>query len=181
MLVYMFLADGFEETEALVPLDLLRRAGAEAVTVSVSGSRTVTGSHGIKAEADILPEEARFSECAAVILPGGGKGTENLSASELVRRTVTEAAERNALICAICAAPTVLAELGLLTGKKAVCFPSMTDMLTGAVVSDAPVVRDGSIITARGMGVSYEFGLTVVAALFGDNTAAGLRASTCGI
>ena len=117
-MVYMFLADGFEETEALAPLDILRRGGVEVKTVGVTGGY-VTGAHGITVKADILPPIALKDNTEAVILPGGGVGTQNLDASVLVKEAVQSAYSRGKLICAICAAPSVLGKMGLLRGKKA--------------------------------------------------------------
>lgn len=176
----MFLAEGFEETEALVPLDLLLRAGADIKTVSINGQKNVTGAHNITVKADILAEETDLSDCDGLILPGGGKGTENLYASETVKNAVKQAYDSGKAVCAICAAPTVLGRMGLLKDKTAVCFPGMEDMLYCEKVADTPVARDGNIITARGMGVSYDFGLEITAYFYGKETADKLRKTTCG-
>ena len=169
-MIYMFLAEGFEEVEALAPLDIIRRAGLEIKTVGV-GSRVVVGSHGIPVTADMT--EAEFSDAApdTVILPGGMPGTKNLDASGTVHRAVADAVKNGAYICAICAAPMILGKLGLLRGKNAVCYPGFEEYLEGATVSDRKVVRDGKIITAKGMGAAVEFGLAIVAALKGEKTA----------
>lgn len=180
MKIYMFLAEGFEETEALVPLDLLLRAGADIKTVSINGNKAVTGAHNITVMADGLAEDYDLSDCDGLILPGGGKGTENLFASDTVRNAVKQAYDQNKAICAICAAPTVLGRMGLLKYKTAVCFPGMEDMLHCKTVSDTPVVRDGNVITACGMGVSYKFGLEIVKYFYGEEKAVALRETTCG-
>ncbi len=180
MKIYMFLAEGFEETEALVPLDLLLRAGADIKTVSINGNKAVTGAHNITVMADGLAEDYDLSDCDGLILPGGGKGTENLFASETVKDAVMQAYNDGKLICAICAAPTVLGRMGLLKDKTAVCFPGMEDMLYCKALTTVPVVRDGNVITACGMGVSYKFGLEIVEYFYGEEKAVALREATCG-
>lgn len=180
MKIYMFLAEGFEETEALVPLDLLLRAGADIKTVSINREKAVAGAHNITVMADELSENVDFSDCDGLILPGGGKGTENLFASETVKNAVKQAYDNNKALCAICAAPTVLGRMGLLKDKAAICFPGMEDMLYCKKLSDTPVARDGNIITACGMGVSYDFGLEIVAYFYGEECSAALRKTTCG-
>ena len=180
MKIYMFLAEGFEETEALVPLDLLLRAGADIKTVSINGQKAVTGAHNITVMADDICENVDLFDCDGLILPGGGKGTENLFASDTVKNAVKQAYDQNKAVCAICAAPTVLGRMGLLKDKTAVCFPGMEDMLYCKTVSDTPVVRDGNVITACGMGVSYDFGLKIVEYFYGEEKAASLRETTCG-
>ena len=180
MKIYMFLADGFEETEAIAPLDLVLRAGADIKTVSVSGNETVCGAHNIVVKADLLLESSDLSDCDGLILPGGGLGTENLFASERVKAEVRKAYDAGKLICAICAAPTVLGRMGLLKDKTAICYPGMEDMLFCKTLSDTPVARDGNIITACGMGVSYDFGLEIVDYLYGTEKASALKKTTCG-
>ena len=173
-MIYLFLANGFEEIEALAPLDLLRRAGLEVTTVGIGGD-TVMGAHGITVTADI--PEGLFADSAPdmVILPGGMPGSKNLDQSRTVDAALKAAARRGAFIAAICAAPMVLGHRGLLQGKRAICFPGFEKELTGATIADTRVVRDGNIITAAGMGVAVEFGLALVAALRGDAAAAELR------
>ncbi len=180
MKIYMFLAEGFEETEALVPLDLLLRAGADIKTVSINGQKAVTGAHNITVMADDICENVDLSDCDGLILPGGGKGTENLFASDTVKNAVKQAYDQNKAVCAICAAPTVLGRMGLLKDKTAVCYPGMEDMLYCKIICDSPVVRDGNIITACGMGVSYKFGLEIVEYFYGEEKSASLRETTCG-
>ncbi len=176
-MIYVFLADGFEEIEALAPVDLLRRAGFAVQTVGVTG-KTVTGSHNISVTADILPEEVVLNEAVqAVVLPGGMPGAKNLDADETVSRAIAFAAEKGKLLCAICAAPFLLGKRGLLQGKTAICFPGFEADLTGAEISEQSVCRDGNIITAKGMGVATEFGLKIVEALSDEKTAAELRAT----
>ncbi len=170
-MIYVFLADGFEEIEALAPVDLLRRAGVSVQTVGITG-KTVTGSHNISVTADILPEEVVLNEAVqAVVLPGGMPGAKNLDADETVSRAIAFAAEKGKLLCAICAAPFLLGKRGLLQGKTAICFPGFEADLTGAEISEQSVCRDGNIITAT------EFGLKIVEALSDEKTAAELRAT----
>lgn len=175
-MIYMFLAPGFEEVEALFPLDLLRRAGLEIRTVGLGG-RSVRGAHGITVEADMA--EADYDPAAlaeAIILPGGMPGTTNLDESHIVDEALRQAAARGAWLCAICAAPMVLGHRGLVAGKRAICYPGFEAELTGATLADTRVVRDGNLITAAGMGVALDFALALVEALCGAERAAKLRA-----
>ena len=168
-MVYVFLADGFEDIEALAPVDILRRAAADVRIVGVTG-RAVTSSNGVTVQAGCGLDAVTLDGCDMLVLPGGGKGTENLKASPRVIELVRQAHERGITIAAICAAPAILAELGLLKGRKAVCYPSMTDELAknGADVREAEqVVIDGNIITAKAAGASIDFGLELAAALKG--------------
>ncbi|MBP3918609.1 MAG: DJ-1/PfpI family protein [Clostridia bacterium] len=180
-MVYLFLADGFEEIEALCPLDLLRRAGADIQTVGVTG-KTVTGSHNITVTADITADEIVLDRSLEmIILPGGMPGTANLDASGAVHETIRWAAERGVTIGAICAAPMILGKLGYLSGRSAICFPGFEKYLIGANISAKPVVADENFITAKGMGVALPFGLTLVAALFGEETAEELKKSVMAV
>lgn len=176
-MIYMFLADGFEEVEALCPLDILRRAGLEVTTVGIDKDM-IRGAHGITVQADIPDIMYRDSAPDMIILPGGMPGASNLDSSKAVDAAIRAAARRGAYICAICAAPFVLGKRGLLQGKRAVCYPGFEDQLAGAEVSqDEVVVRDGNIITAKGMGAAFEFGLELVRALKDDGTAEKIKAS----
>lgn len=178
-MIYLFLANGFEEVEALAPLDILRRAGAEVTTVSVgTANKTVKGAHGIKVEADLRDVKMTFDDIDALILPGGMPGAANLDASKTVDLALAAAQEKGAILAAICAAPMVLGKRGYLKGKRAVCFPGFENELAGAIIPQGErVVRDGNVITAVGMGAALEFGLELTAALFGADTANGLAAS----
>ena len=169
-MIYMFLAEGFEEVEALAPLDLIRRAGLEIKTVGV-GAKTVVGSHGIPVVADMTDTDYSDDAPDMVILPGGMPGTKNLDASETVHKAIAAATKNGAYVCAICAAPMILGKLGLLVGKKATCFPGFEEYLAGAIVTGQKVVVDGKIITAKGMGAGIEFGLAIVSALKDEATA----------
>lgn len=167
-MVYCFLADGFEELEAIAPIDMLKRAGIDVVTVGVTG-KNVTGSHNITLTADITADEIVLSEdIEAVILPGGMPGTLNLEKSSAVQGALDYAVSHNKLVCAICAAPSILGHKGLLKGKNATAFPGFEKDLEGAVISEKYVCRDGNFITARGAGVAVKFGLETVAALAGE-------------
>ena len=178
-MIYMFLANGFEEVEALAPLDLLRRAGCDVTTVGVGGGDTVVGAHGIPVGVDIPDTMFRDSRPDMIILPGGMPGTHHLDESRTVDAALRTASNSNAFIAAICAAPMVLGKRGYLEGKAAVCFPGFEEYLTGAVLQPkgVKVVTDGKIITAVGMGAAVEFGLELVAALKGDDAASALRSA----
>ena len=201
-MIVMFLAPGFEEVEALAPLDLLRRAGLKVVTVAVREAKTnilmsrlanigvsacnlwdeaptVTGSHGITVTADLTESaftgylNGKFAP-EAVILPGGMPGTTNLDASPTVERALELAAAKGSYLCAICAAPLVLGKRGYLNGKRATCYPGFEEYLTGATVG-GKVIRDGRIITAAGMGVAQEFGFEIISALVSPEKAGEIR------
>ena len=164
--VFVFLAEGFEEIEALTPVDMLRRGGAEVVTVGLPG-RLVTGAHGIAVQADCTAEGFSLPEDAAmVVLPGGMPGTLNLGKSETVQKALREAAERGLYIGAICAAPAVLEEAGLLEGKRYTAFPGKLEKATGAAVE-----VDGRMITARSAGVALAFSGALLKALLGEEVA----------
>lgn len=175
-MVYMFLAPGFEEVEAIFPLDMLRRAGITVTTVGVGG-RAVTGSHGIPVTADIADTDFDPSDAEAVILPGGMPGTKNLDASPVVDAALKAAASGDAWICAICAAPSVLGRRGLLRGKRATCYPGWEHALEGALEIGGRVIRDGHVITACGAGAAMEFGLEIVSVLKSPAEAARIRSS----
>ena len=176
-MIYMFLADGFEEVEALCPLDILRRAGLEVTTVGI-GKDTIIGAHGITVQADIPDVLYRDSTPDMIILPGGMPGSSNLDQSKTVDTALRAASRKGAFLCAICAAPMVLGKRGYLSGKRAVCYPGFEEYLEGAEVSETEtVVRDGNIITAKGMGVALDFGLELVRALKGNDTAEQIKAS----
>lgn len=167
-MVYVFLANGFEEIEALATVDFLRRAGVQVTTVGVGGNE-ITGSHGIKVLTDSIT--VHYEDMQGVILPGGMPGTLHLESSALVKNAVLYAAEHGLLIGAICAAPSVLGHLGLLEQKNATCYPGFEQELKGALISTASVVRDDNIITAKGAGVTIEFAAEIVSALSSADTA----------
>ena len=174
-MVYLFLADGFEECEALAPLDILRRGGITVKTVGI-GNQFVTGAHNITVKTDITEKDIELNEeLNAVILPGGMPGTTNLENSDTVRDAVSFANDNNKLVCAICAAPKILGGMGLLMDKNATCFPGFEKDLTGALVSQKSVVKDGNIITAKGAGVAFNFGFEILKALTDEKTVNDLR------
>ena len=184
-MIYMFLAPGFEEVEALAPLDLLRRAGLSVTTVAITepaSEHAVTGSHGITVLADMSTEAfGRYAlsgeadrPVEAVILPGGMPGTTNLDASPTVDAALKLAEGQGAYLCAICAAPLVLGKRGYLAGKRATCYPGFESYLEGATVG-GKVIRDGRVITAAGMGVAQEFGLEMVSVLVSPERADEIR------
>ena len=158
----IFLADGFEEIEALTVVDLLRRAGIEIVTASVMGRKNVTGSHRITVEADALIDEIDFEGTDMIILPGGMPGTTNLDNCELLKKHIDEFNTKGKMLAAICAAPTVYGGMGLLSGKKACCYPGCEVKLTGADVQTTETAKDGNFITSRGMGTAIPFGLAII-------------------
>lgn len=173
-MILMFLANGFEEIEALTPLDCLRRVGETVVTVGLGG-REITGSHGITVLADTddahLPDEAPDM----VILPGGMPGSLNLDASPVVDAAIRAAVKNDGYLCAICAAPLILGRRGLLKGRRATCYPGFEEELVGATEVGGKVIRDGKIITATGMGVALEFGLELVSVLKDPATAGKIK------
>ncbi len=166
-MLYCFLANGFEETEAIATVDTIRRAEIDVTTVGIGG-KFITGNHGITVMADITEDALDTSNMTGVILPGGIPGTLNLEKSETVQRCIALAAQNNMIIAAICAAPSILGNLGLLEGKKAVCFDGYEVFLKGAEVPADRVVADGNIITGRAVGTAIEFGLEIVRKICGD-------------
>lgn len=169
-MIYIFLAQGFEECEALVPLDILRRAGFQVYTVGVP-SKMVTGSHNVTVECDITIDSAVTEGLEAVILPGGMPGTLNLENSATVQKFIDFAAQNDLVLGAICAAPSILGHKNLLCGKKATCFTGFEKDLLGAVVVNERAIRDGNVITAYGAGAAFDFGFLLLSALK-DNAAA---------
>ena len=158
---YMFLANGFEITEAMAPLDVMRRAGLDVQTVGVSGAQ-VQSSNGVTVQPDIDISQLSYDAVEGAILPGGMPGTRNLQADARVTDCVRFCFENGKLVAAICAAPAVLGGLGILQGKKATCFPGFEKELTGADCTGAFVETDGAVITARGAGCSLSFGHAIV-------------------
>ena len=175
-MIYLFLANGFEEIEALATLDVLRRAELEVVTVGV-GSKIITGSHHITVTTDLEEREVLTGNMDMIILPGGMPGTLNLENSPIVLASIQYCADNGLPMAAICAAPSVLGHMGLLRGKKAVCFPGFEQELEGAQLAEGFVCRDGNIITGKGAGAAIDFGLEIVRMLTDDETADRLRMS----
>lgn len=176
-MIYVFLADGFEETEAIAPIDMLRRAGAEVVTTGIK-SGTVRSSHGVTVRCDADESRVKTDESMEmIVLPGGMPGTLNLEASPTVRSAVEYCVNNGVPIGAICAAPSILGKMGVLKGKEATCFPGFEKYLEGARLSDKKVVTDGNITTAAGAGVAVEFGLELVRVLMGGEKSAEVKAA----
>lgn len=170
-MIALFLAEGFEEVEALTPLDLLRRAGADVRAVSVDGSPVVTGSHGIGVRADLRIEEVGAAALEGVILPGGMPGAQHLCDSAAVRALTLACHRAGRLVAAICAAPAVaLLPFGVLDGRKATGYPAYAEELGGRY-QDTDVAVDGHVITSRGVGTAIPFALGIIAHLYGDERA----------
>lgn len=167
MTIYMLLADGFEESEAIVPADLLVRAGADLKLVSISDKIFVKGAHGFTLRADMLIDDVAKDEMECLILPGGTAGTQLLEESLKVKALIDAAVLNGVYIGAICAAPSVLGKMNLLDGRRAACYPTFKESLSHAVITGKKVEHDDIFITAEGMGVSFEFGYKLVELLFG--------------
>lgn len=180
-MILEFLADGFEEIEALTPLDMLRRAGLDIVTAAIGkDGKEVTGAHGITVFADLCEREAVSlidRKIDMIILPGGMPGAANLDASETVDRFIKRAVENGAYIAAICAAPMIPGKRGLLKGRRATCFPGFEKELLGAEYTAGRVEVDGKYITACGMGAALEFAVELISCLKGAETAEKLKAA----
>jgi 4-methyl-5(b-hydroxyethyl)-thiazole monophosphate biosynthesis len=166
--VFLFLAEGFEETEAITTADILKRAGMELLLVSVTGVKMVTGAHGIPVIADTLFEETDFSGGDILVLPGGMPGTKNLDAHTGLKELIKTYDDHGKIVAAICAAPMILGEMGLLKGKKATCYPGFESYLSGATVVDERAVVSGNIITGKGPGAAVEFALAIVECVQGE-------------
>ncbi len=174
-MVYMLLGTGFEETEAVAPLDLLRRAGVKILTVGLNG-KTVYGSHGIGIEADITPEEMDLTDLEMIILPGGLGGVASIRASKAAMDAIAFAADNHKFVAAICAGPTVLADLKITDGKACTCFPGCEKQMGSAnMVPDKAAIQDGNIITGTSAGCAIPFGLQLIAALKGQEAAAAIQ------
>ena len=175
--ILVHLATGFEETEAISIIDVLRRAQLNVVTVSVTGSLQITGAHSITVSADQLFEETDYSAASMIILPGGMPGTTNLMNHKGLTAQLISFHTAKKQIGAICAAPMILGSLGLLQGRKAVCYPGFEAKLTGATVLQTPYVSDDHIVTGRGVGTALEFSLEIVRRFKGDEIALEIRSA----
>lgn len=176
-MIYVFLANGFEEIEAVAPIDILRRAGGEVVTVGV-GSKEITAAHGIKFTTDISLDEIELNDSLQmIVLPGGMPGADNLENSPEVQSAVDYCVDNGKYIGAICAAPKILGHKGLLDGRYATCFPGFEKDLIGAKLVSDIVAADGKYITAKGAGAAIKFGLRLTEALFGKQKSQSLEAS----
>lgn len=166
--ILLFLAPGFEEIEAVATIDILRRAGLDVKSVSITGDHQVTGSHGISVIADCLYPEIDFADTEMIVLPGGMPGTKNLNVHEGLKAALLKHAKAGKPLAAICAAPMILGQLGILEGREATCYPGNEIHLKGAILSEYMVVQDGTIITASGPGVAAEFALQIVEHFLGE-------------
>lgn len=173
--VFIHFADGFEEIEAITPVDVLRRAGCEVTTVSVSGNREVTSTRKVTLVTDILFEDADYSSADMILLPGGQPGADNLNRHEGLRRQISDFNSKGKWISAICAAPIVLGSAGVLNGKRTTCYPGVEALLTGAVCTGKAVETDGNIITGKGPGAALLFSLAIVEHLVGKSKAEELK------
>ena len=169
--VVVFLADGFEEIEGLTVVDMLRRAEITVITASITSRKEVVGAHEITVLADELAESINFSNVDMVVLPGGMPGTRNLGACKKVTDTVMEFFQSGKEVAAICAAPSVFGDLGILQGKEATCYPGFEERLTGARTVIEPVVADGNVTTSRGMGTAIPFGAKLIEKMIGSQKA----------
>lgn len=176
-MIYVFLANGFEEVEALTTVDMLRRCELEVVTAGVGGN-VINGSHGITIAADIDAAEISLDDSLdMIVLPGGMPGTLNLEKSADVQRAIDFCVENDKYIAAICAAPSILGHKGLLNGKEATCYTGFESQLFGAVLSEKPVCKDGNIITSRGAGTAMEFSFELVKNLISEERSNILKES----
>ncbi len=171
-MVFVYLAEGFEEIEALTVVDVLRRAGVDTKTVSVTGERMVCGTHGIPVEADLLFEEADHEACELIVLPGGLPGAANLGAHSGLTDQIRSFAKVGRNLAAICAAPMVLGACGVLEGKQATIYPGMEAELAGGKATDQNVTEDGNVITGMGPALAMEFALKLVETLKGESVRA---------
>lgn len=169
--VYEFLATGFEDIEALAPVDILRRGGVDVKTVSITGSEYVESAHGVTVKADLLFEDADLGDADLLMLPGGMPGAANLSSHEALRRAILAHNERGGRIAAICAAPMVLRGLGLLMGKRATCYPGFEKYLIGATYTHELLTTDGNITTGEGPAASLPYGYALLELLTDGQTA----------
>ncbi|MBN7773708.1 DJ-1 family glyoxalase III [Clostridium aminobutyricum] len=174
-MVYVHFAQGFEEVEALTCIDVMRRAGIEAVMVSMTGEKIVKSVRNIGIQTDILFEEADYESCEMIVLPGGMPGAKNLGEHEGLVQHIKDFSANGKWIAAICAAPMVFGHNGLLTGKKATIYPGMEEHLIGAAYSTDRVAVDGNVITSKGPGTAMEFAVTIVELLKGKALAEKLK------
>ena len=174
-MIYVFLATGFEDIEAIAPVDIIRRAGLEVQTVSITGERIVTSAHGVGIKADLLLSDVDFSAAKMLVLPGGLPGSTNLDACKPLTDAIKQHYEAGGAIAAICAAPLVFGHLGLLQGCRATCYPGVSTELWGADYSTALVEADGRIITGKGPAAAFEFGYTIVDFFLGEGASLPLR------
>ncbi|MBQ8523826.1 MAG: DJ-1/PfpI family protein [Clostridia bacterium] len=180
-MVYVILAEGFEEIEALTPVDVLLRAGAEVKTVGITG-RCVTGAHGISVKCDLYAAEdtVDMDSCEMLVFPGGMPGAENIDKYPATDSYIDSVISNGGYVGAICAAPMILGKRGYLKDRRAVCYPGFEEYLTGAKVCDADAVRDGQFITSRCMGTALDFALELTQCLFGEKKRLAVEAAVNG-
>ena len=174
-MIYVFLATGFEDIEAIAPVDIMRRAGLKVQTVSITGERVVMSAHGVGITSDILLQEVDFGKAEMLVLPGGLPGSTNLDACQPLTRAIKQHFETGGAIAAICAAPLVFGHLGLLKGRLATCYPGVDSELRGANYTAAIVEHYGNIITGKGPAAAFEFGYTIVDYFLGEGASLPLR------
>lgn len=174
MKVCTFLAEGYEEVEALAVVDVLRRAGIEVKIVSVTGEYPVLSSRGVTVKADVLFDDMDYSDVDVLFMPGGLPGADNLYNYEPLRKLIDKFNDEGKRLAAVCAAPGIYGQMGILAGKRATCYPGFEERLHGAVCVKDRVVTDGNITTSRGMGTSVELGLELVKLLIDENTSVEL-------
>ena len=174
-MIYMLLGTGFEETEAVAPLDLLRRAGISVATVGING-KIIKGSHGIGIEADLELSQMDLTALEGIILPGGLGGVASIKACPAALEAVRFAWENGKLVAAICAGPTILAQLGITDGKQATCYPGCEEQMGSAIMVPAAAVTDGNLVTGTSAGCAVPFGLALIEALKGKEAAAAIEA-----
>lgn len=174
-MIYMFLATGFEDIEALAPLDIIRRAGLDITTVSITGEKTVVSAHGVGVVADALLADTDLSGADMLVLPGGLPGSTNLDKCGPLRRAILSHHAQGKPLAAICAAPMVYGHLGILRGVKATCYPGVESHLEGAEYTAALVTRDGQFITGRGPAAAMAFGYAIAEHFLGEEAVAPLR------
>lgn len=173
----MLFADGFEEVEALMTVDLLRRGGVEIQLASITQEMTVCGSHGIQVGMDTTLSQVNIEQMDAILIPGGMPGTKNLAADEAACQALKKMNQAGKIVGAICAAPSVLGKCGILDGKRATCYPGFEEQLGDASFVDEMVVSDGNVVTSRGLGTAMEFGFRLLELLVSKETAEEVKKS----
>jgi 4-methyl-5(b-hydroxyethyl)-thiazole monophosphate biosynthesis len=175
MQIYLFLAEGFEEIEAIAPIDIFRRANIQVTTISITDKKSVTGAHGITVMADNIFTEQKFEDNCFLFLPGGLPGTTNLDNHEGLKSLIQAQAKRGNKMAAICAAPSILGKLGILQNEEAICYPGFENQLLQATLSNNDIVSSNNIFTAKAAGAALEFALMIVTDLKGKATADAIR------
>ena len=174
-MIYVFLATGFEDIEALAPVDIMRRAGLDVRTVSITGEKVVRSAHGVGIVSDMLLPDVDFTKAKMLVLPGGLPGSTNLDACQPLTNAIKQHFEAGGAIAAICAAPLVFGHLGLLEGRRATCYPGIEGEMKGATYTAAIVEQDGNIITGKGPAAAFEFGYAIVDFFLGEGASMPLR------